>query len=382
LQQPFAAEIAMETSRLTQRANFAELVEVGLRLGLLGLLLLWCFRIIAPFLDLLVWASILAIAFRPLHQRLSGILGGRNTLAATLVVLLLFAVLVVPVVAVSFSVVEGIQLVTEALETGSIKMPDITVASWPVVGESLQRALTWLSSNTEAALVKIGPYLASLSVSAVSVAGSGGLALLVFAASALIAAAFLVYADELSRPIAILAQRVVGARGNEFLVLATATIRSVFKGVIGVAVIQAALAAIGLFAVGVPGAGLWAMLVLVLAIVQLPPMLILLPTVFWAFSELQTLPAVVFAVWSVVVGLSDNMLKVVLLGRGLAVPMLVILIGAIGGLIASGFVGLFVGPVIMALAYQIFRGWLYAESPAIEVAAESPAIQPPNSGPM
>jgi predicted PurR-regulated permease PerM len=362
----------METSRLTQRANFAELVEVGLRLGLLGLLLLWCFRIIAPFLDLLVWASILAIAFRPLHQRLTGILGGRNTLAATLVVLLLFAVLVVPVVAVSFSVVDGIQLVTEALKTGSIKMPDFTVADWPVVGESLQRALTWLSSNTEAALVKVGPYLASFSVSAVGVAGSGGLALLVFAASALIAAAFLVYADELSRPIAILAQRVVGARGNEFLVLATATIRSVFKGVIGVAVIQAALAAIGLFAVGVPGAGLWAMLVLVLAIVQLPPMLILLPTVFWAFSELQTLPAVVFAVWSVVVGLSDNMLKVVLLGRGLAVPMLVILIGAIGGLIASGFVGLFVGPVIMALAYQIFRGWLYTESPAIQSQDSAP----------
>lgn len=364
----------MDTPRLTQRANFGELVETGLRLGLLAMLLVWCFRIIAPFLNLLIWGSILAIAFRPLHQRLARIFGGRSKLAASVVSILLIAVLVVPVVALSYSVVDGIQLVREALETGTIKMPDIDVASWPVVGEPLQRAWEWITNNAQAALVKVGPQLATLGVSAVGVAGSGGLALLVFALSALIAAAFLVNADALMRPLSLLAQRVVGTRGNEFLVLATATIRSVFKGVIGVAVIQAALAAIGFFVLGVPGAGLWSLLVLILAIVQLPPMLILVPMAFWAFSAVETLPAVLFAVWSLIVGLSDNVLKVFLLGRGLAVPMLVILIGAIGGLISSGFVGLFIGPVVMALAYEIFKGWLYAGS---ESAAE-----PETGGPI
>ncbi|HWS25840.1 MAG TPA: AI-2E family transporter [Xanthomonadales bacterium] len=357
----------MDTPRLTQRANFGELVETGLRLGLLGLLLLWCFRIIAPFLNLLIWGSILAIAFRPLHQRLAGILGGRNTLAATIVAVLLIAVLVVPVVALSYSVVDGVALVSESLQGGTIKLPDFNVASWPVIGEPLQRGLTWITHNAEAALVKVGPQLATIGVTAVSVAGSGGIALLVFALSAIIAAVFLVYADSMLRPLSMLADRVVGVRGGAFLVLATATIRSVFKGVIGVAVIQAALAAIGFFVLGVPGAGLWSLLVLILAIVQLPPLLILLPIAIWAFSAAETLPAVLFALWSILVGLSDNVLKVFLLGRGLAVPMLVILIGAIGGLISYGFVGLFVGPVVMALAYEIFKGWLYAGSETADV---------------
>lgn len=359
----------MDTPRLTERASFGELVETGLRLGLLGLLLLWCFRIIAPFLNLLIWGSILAVAFRPLHQRMAGLFGGRNTLAASLVALLLIAVLVVPVVALSYSVVDGIALVSASLESGKIQLPDVNVASWPVVGEPLQRGLAWITNNAEAALVKIGPQLATIGVTAVGVAGSGGIALLVFATSAVIAAVFLVYADSMLQPLSILALRVVGVRGGDFLVLATATIRSVFKGVIGVAVIQAALAAIGFFVLGVPGAGLWSLLVLILAIVQLPPMLILLPIAIWAFSAVDTLPAILFAVWSLLVGLSDNVLKVFLLGRGLAVPMLVILIGAIGGLISSGFVGLFIGPVVMALAYEIFKGWLYAGSESTSVDA-------------
>lgn len=359
----------MDTPRLTQRANFGELVETGLRLGLLALLLLWCLRIIAPFLNLLIWGSILAIAFRPLHRRLASMLGGRDKLAASAVALLLIAVLVVPVVALSYSVVDGVQMVRAALETGTLKIPDIDVSHWPVVGEPLQHAWVWITQNAQAALVKVGPPLASLGVSAVSVAGSGGLALLVFALSAMIAAVFLVHAEALVPPLSMLAQRLVGARGSDFLVLGTATIRSVFKGVIGVAVIQAALAAIGFFALGVPGAGLWSLLVLILAVVQLPPMLILLPMMFWAFSAADTLPAILFTVWSILVGLSDNVLKVFLLGRGLSVPMLVILIGAIGGLISSGFVGLFIGPVVMALAYEIFRGWLYAGPEAAAVAA-------------
>jgi predicted PurR-regulated permease PerM len=360
----------MDTPRVTQRANFGELVETGLRLGLLAVLMVWCFRIIAPFLTLLVWGAILAVAFRPLHLRIAGLLGGRNKLAATLVAMLLLAVLVVPVVAVSFSVVDGVKLVSAALESGSIKLPDVNVAGWPVVGEHLQRGLAWITNNAQTALVRVGPHLATLGVSAVGVAGSGGIALVVFAVAAILAAVFLVHADSMMRPLSLLATRIVGARGGNFLVLATATIRSVFKGVIGVAVIQAALAAIGFFAIGVPGAGLWSLLVLVLAIVQLPPMLVMLPIMLWAFSAVATLPAIVFAVWSVLVGLSDNLLKAVLLGRGLAVPMLVILIGAIGGLIASGFVGLFVGPVVMALAYEIFKGWLYAEAENAAAPAE------------
>ncbi len=342
------------------RTPFGELVETTFRLALVAVLVVWCYRIIAPFVDLLIWAMILAVACRPLHIRLTGALGGRSALAAGLVAVLLVSVLIVPVVVFSFSVADGAKYVAHALETGNIRMPrpDIALADWPLVGELLHRSLDDLASNTEAALVKLAPHLKSIGAAALGAMGRGGVALLQFAAGAIVAAALLVNADRLTPPLHALALRAAGARGEAFITLSGATIRSVFKGVIGVAAIQGVLAGVGIFAIGVPGAGLWALLVLILAIVQLPPLLVLGPMMIWAFATLDTLPAALFAVWSVVVSISDGFLKPALLGRGVSVPMLVILVGAIGGMLASGILGLFVGPVVLALAYELTAAWL------------------------
>jgi predicted PurR-regulated permease PerM len=128
--------------------------------------------------------------------------------------------------------------------------------------------------------------------------------------------------------------------------------------VLGVALIQTFLAAIGLLVMGVPGAGIWAAIVLLLAIMQLPPILILGPIAAWVFSTADPVPATIFLVYSIIVSFSDGVLKPMFLGRGVDVPMLVILLGAIGGMISSGIIGLFIGAVILALGYQLFQFWL------------------------
>jgi predicted PurR-regulated permease PerM len=140
-----------------------------------------------------------------------------------------------------------------------------------------------------------------------------------------------------------------------------------------VALIQATLAGIGMFAVGVPGAGFWALLALIFAIVQLPVMLLMIPMAIWAFATLATVPAVLFTAWCVIVGVSDNILKPLLLGRGVAVPMLVVLIGSIGGMLSGGITWLFIGPVVLAIGYEILRAWVAG------MPAPKPAESPPHS---
>jgi predicted PurR-regulated permease PerM len=368
MSQVVQAGLSVTSPQPLLRAAFGELVETALRLALVAILVVWCYRIIAPFLNLLIWAVVLAIACRPLHTRLTVALGGRAGFAAVLVAVLLLSALVIPVVILSFSVTDGARLVSQALESGDIHIPrpGRALADWPIIGQLLHRVLDNFAINTEAMLIKLAPQIKSLGATALSALGHGGLALLQFAVGAMVAAALLVNAEKLTAPLRVLAARVAGARGDAFLALSTATIRSVFKGVIGVAAIQGLLAGIGIFAVGVPGAGLWALLVLILAIVQLPPLLVLGPMMIWAFATLDTLPAVLFTAWSVVVSMSDGFLKPALLGRGVSVPMLVILVGAIGGMLAAGILGLFIGPVVLALAYTVFAAWLAEQREAGE----------------
>jgi predicted PurR-regulated permease PerM len=159
-----------------------------------------------------------------------------------------------------------------------------------------------------------------------------------------------------------IASSLVGERGKGLVDLAVATIRSVAKGVLGVAIFQALLSAIGLAAIGVPAPGIWAGAVLLLAIVQLPPLLVLAPIAVWVFSVADPVPATIFAIYAALVSFSDAVLKPMLLGRGMNIPMLVILLGAIGGAASLGISGLFVGSVTLAVSYEILRAWLHANT--------------------
>jgi predicted PurR-regulated permease PerM len=345
----------------TDRGDVAKnFIEPGIRIGALLLLAVTCFLIIAPFIVPVIWATILAVAVYPAFPRIAAAVGGRERLAAALLVLIGFSALIVPTVAASTSMIGGMKTMAEVLQHGGLDVPPPPdrVANWPLIGDPVFRLWSLASDNLEAALIQLKPQLEVVGRWLASAMGGVGAGVLQFFLSILIAAVLLINADAVQRATRVIAQRVVGGKGPEFVALTAATVRSVAQGVLGVAVIQAVLAGLGMALAGVPAAGLWALLVLVLAVIQLPSLLVLGPVVLYVYSVSSTTVAVVFAIWSILVGSSDTFLKPLLLGRGLKIPMIVILIGAIGGMMAFGIIGLFVGAVVLALGYEIFRAWL------------------------
>jgi len=339
-------------------------MDAAIRISLLALLVLWCFQIVRPFIMPVLWGAIMAVAIYPLFVKAYTAFGGRQKLTATLITLLALAILIVPTVMLSSSMIESSKTLAADIEAGTLTVPPPSdkVKDWPLVGEKLHAAWSLASTNLEGALEKFKPQVEATGKWLLSAAAGVGGGVLMFVISIIIAGAFLVYGRSGSRAMESIAGRVMGKKGGkEFVDLAGATIRSVAQGVLGVALIQSILAGIGLLVMGVPYAGIWAVLVLLLAIIQLPPLLILGPIIVYEFSVAETVPAVIFMIWSLIVSVSDSFLKPLFLGRGMDIPMLVILLGAIGGMILSGIIGLFVGAVVLAVGYTLFMAWLDQE---------------------
>jgi len=346
------------------RAFFKRAIESSIRIGLVVFLVLWCFQIARPFIPPIVWGIILAIATQPLHAALCRALGGRRSLAAALLVGGALLVLIVPSILLTTNVVESATRLAQKVEAGTLEVPapPPEVASWPIVGERVHAFWTAASRNLETALDPLHPQLMAVGRWALHAGASGGLGILVFALSVVLAGVLLASGRPAADVARRVAERLVPGRGAELTALAHDTIQSVTRGILGTAFIQAFLAGVGMLAAGVPAFGLWTLLVLLLAVVQLPTVLVLLPIAVWVFASKSTLVAVLFAIWSVLVGLSDNVLKPLLLGRGSSVPMVVIFIGAIGGFLRAGIIGLFVGAVVLAVGHNLFKWWL--ESPS------------------
>jgi len=342
-----------------------------IQIGAVLLLLMWCFTIVRPFLGVVIWGLIIAVALYPAHVSLATKLGGSEKMSAAILVLIGLAIIIMPTWFLADSTIEGLQYVAGELEDGDVHIPPPAdgVADWPLIGSWVHATWSSAAVNLAETLNKFAPQLRSLGQSAVGFAGGivGGAFQFIFAT--IIAGALLTSADAGYRTTRNIANSLVGTDSGENLTdLSILTIRSVVKGVLGVAVIQTILAAIGLVAIGVPAAGLFAGAVLVLAIVQLPPIIILGPIAFWFFSVADTVPATIFLVYALIVSLSDAFLKPMLLGKGVETPMLVILIGAIGGAITQGIVGLFIGSVVLALGYELFTAWMAPDEAPAETA--------------
>jgi predicted PurR-regulated permease PerM len=342
--------------RSFQKNAMASFVQIGALL----FLLVWCFRILTPFLNVVMWAMIIAVAIYPVHVILTAKIGGREKTSAVGFVLIGLAVIIVPTYLTADSSISALSTLGTSLQEGSVKIspPNESVAGWPIIGEKVYGAWSEAAVNLEATLNKYQPQLAAFSQGIVKFAGSMAISVLQFIFSVIIAGVFLVSAESGYRTGTNIMTSLVGDRGKDLLDLSIETIRSVAKGVLGVAVIQAALSAIGLGIMGIPAAGLWAGVVLVLAIIQLPPLIVLGPIAVYVFSVADPVPATIFAVYAFIVSISDSFLKPMFLGRGMEIPMLVILLGAIGGAILSGIIGLFLGAVVLALGYEILKAWM------------------------
>ncbi|NOQ46959.1 MAG: AI-2E family transporter [Desulfobulbaceae bacterium] len=338
-------------------------IEAAIKIGILGTMVVLTIRIIQPFVMPVLWGIIIAVAVEPFIGKLARRLGGRRKMASILFALVVIAALVIPSVMLVSSSIDTVQSVATSLENDTLTVPPppAGVEEWPIIGSSLNKSWSLASSNLGAALQKFEPQLKAAAGALLGKVGGGVMAVFMFIISVAIAAALLATAEKGSATMTRIVSRFAGDKGPEIITLGTATIRGVMQGVIGVAVIQAILAAIGMVIVGVPAAGLWAGLVLLLAVIQLPPILILGPIAAWVFTFTDTMPAVFFLVWAILVSGCDGFLKPVLMGRGVDAPMLVILIGALGGMMLSGIIGLFVGAVVVAITYTLFMAWIEEE---------------------
>lgn len=362
-----------DDSRLLGRA-----IDIAISIGLISLLLVWCFRIVQPFVSVVVWGGVIAVTLAVPVERLARLIGGRQRAIVAFTVLGLAAVML-PAAMLAETLIGGLRSLAVALESGefAVPAPGDKVRDWPLVGERVHRAWSTIAADTTAWLEANAAQLRALLGGLVGRAGQVGLAVLQFAVSTLVAALMLGHAAHIDAGIRRFFARLLGAaRAESLLRLSTATIRSVAVGVLGIAFIQGLAAGVGLAAVGVPAAGLLALLILILAIAQLPPWLVLLPVTVYVFSENSALVASLFAIWSIVVSFADMVLKPLLLGRGVEAPMPVILLGAIGGMLLSGIIGLFVGAVVLALGYTLLESWLAAGDSDETVAGPGPGPGP------
>ena len=354
------------------------IIEAGIRLGLLFLLAAFALEVLAPFVNLVLWATIIATAVYPLFQWLTKKLGGRAKLASTIFVLVSLALILIPSFAFFGGAIEESRAVAERLEAGtlSIPPPSSRVAEWPVIGEQAYKIWSQASRNLAETLAAYEDQVRGVVQWGLGAIGGLGGTVLQFVLSVVIAGLLLANAEAAVRGITAVASRFFGEDASDMVVLAEKTIRSVTVGVIGIAVIQSILSLIGMAIIGVPLASLWALFVLVLAIVQLPPIIVLGPVMVYAFAAKSTTAAIFFLVYGLLVSGIDTVLKPLLLGRGVDVPMLVILLGAIGGMIAYGIIGLFVGAVVLAVAYQLFVAWVKEGTAGFGEAAGTGAEAP------
>jgi predicted PurR-regulated permease PerM len=340
-----------------------DLIQLAIRLGLLAFLIYWTFVLIRPFVPILVWSIVLAVALYPVFGFISRLLGGRPRLAAAILTIVNLGIVIGPATWLGLSAVEGVKELAASLGAGNLVVPSPpqVVKNWPLIGPQLHELWTQASNNIRAALRELAPHLKPLAGILLALAGNAGVGTLKFLLSVGLAGFLFPYGSQLVAAGRGFLYRIVPEQSEHFLELAGATIRAVSQGVIGVAIIQSLLAGIGFKLAGVPGAGLLAFTVMLLAIVQIGAAIVLLPVIIWIWIDKDFTTALPLTLFFVVVGILDNVLKPLVMGRGLTTPTLVIFIGVIGGTLAHGIVGLFIGPIILSLAWELAVAWIHTD---------------------
>ena len=353
-----------------QKPNFENIVELLIRLGVLFLLLMWCSDILSPFLIILVWGGIIAIAVYPVFSAMRKILRGKTVLTAILLTLIMLSVLVIPSWLVIESLFDGISYLRASYESGQalIPPPGESVANWPAFTQPFVRFWDDASKNIGQVMQDHTEQIKKIALWIFGAFSNFSQGLLQFVASIIIAGVLFVYSATIHASSKKIFVKLAGSYGESFSEISVATIRNVVKGILGVAVIQATMAGIGFFAAGIPFAGLWTILCLILAIIQIGAGPVVIPVIIYAYSTGSVLGATLLTIWLTLTLISDNVLKPILLGRNAPAPMLIIFLGAIGGFISHGFIGLFLGAVILTLAYKLFETWIDTASEDERVA--------------
>jgi predicted PurR-regulated permease PerM len=346
-----------------ERRISSRLLDVLVRAGLIGVLAVLCYAVFAPFLTLMVWALILAVTIYPLQQWLARRMKGRQGLAAASLVVSGGLLIVAPTALLLNSFGSSVHDFVTAVQhnTLDIPAPRESVKKWPIVGERIHGMWSKAHTDLPGLVESMQPKIGELARRALSIVASIGFGLLQFLASFIIAGIVMAYGDAGARGSRAIFERVIGnGRGDAFARLCTATIRAVAQGVIGIAFVQAILVGLALLVANVPWAGVLAAITLVLSIAQVPALIVILPAIgyIWSSGNYSNGAAIAHTIILLLSGMADNVLKPLMLGRGVDAPMPVVLLGALGGMAAAGILGMFVGATLLALGYQIFMSWV------------------------
>lgn len=334
--------------------------ELAIRLGLLGIFLYWSLTLVRPFISIIIWSAVLGVALYPVFEWIAARLGGRRRLAAFVTTALSLFVVIGPATWLVLGVIESVQLVVGRPDILLLPHPSDAVKSWPVFGEQIFQFWDLAATNMKLALAKIAPQLRPLANFLLNLAADAGLGTLKFLVSVVIAGLLFVPGPALVSMVKAFGQRVSSARGEQFVDLAGASIRTVAQGVLGISALQALLAGIGLTIAEVPATSLITTAVLILGIIQIGPSIILIPVVIWSWWAMETPAAFAFTAYMMFVSVLDNILKPIVMKRGLNTPVPIIFIGLVGGTWSYGITGLFLGPIVLAVMWELAAEWIYA----------------------
>ena len=329
-------------------------VNIFIRISFIAILFIWSFIIIKPLFMITLWGIIIAVSSFPLHKGLTKILGGRDKLSAALLVVMGLICVILPVILFMDSTIQSLGEIAGNVKNGTVTIPSVSeeIKQIPILGDKIEELWALFTGDFRDIIEAVAPQLQTYAPKVLGMISVLGIAIVQFIFSILIGGIFLMNAEVSSRGANKIFKILIGEFVEDFHEVAAGTIKSVVQGVVGIAIIQAVFAGIGMLVVGVPGTGIWSILVMILAVIQLPPMIILLPIAIYVYSTQSIIIGVLYIIWTLFVGVLDNILKPFLLGRGVDIPMLVILLGSLGGMLSYGIIGLFVGPVILALGYK------------------------------
>lgn len=336
-------------------------IDSLVRLSTLALLIYWAVLLIQPFLVLIAWSIILVIVLYPAYSWGVRRLHLPPVIAAGVIVAFCLAILLGPATWLGLSLGISVRWFAQRLASGELQIPPPfeTVRNWPFIGAKTYELWNLASINLTDALAKIGPELRPLSSRLLVLASSAGLSMVKFIASVIIAGFLFKPGPSMVKSAGLIFRRLTTEHGDEYVTLVGVTIRNLARGVIGVALLQSLLVGIGLIVAGVPAAGLISLSVLILGIIQVGSAIVIVPLVVWSFFAMDTFAAVWFSIYMVPVSLVDNFLRPIIMARGLKTPMLVILIGLLGGVWVHGLIGLFVGPIVLAIVWELLGIWIW-----------------------
>jgi predicted PurR-regulated permease PerM len=349
-----------EAGTSTQGIQTKRIVHIALQLAVLGLLIVWCMRIIAPFTTVFMWAAILAVTLYPMQQKLKRMLKGRGVLAAIIITAILLILFLLTAILLGLKTSDEIKTgITEYRQGGiSIPPPPEKVKNWPLIGKKVDLIWNQTSKGLDSLIQKYPAQTKAIVSKGLDLLASTGKGVLIFALSIIISGVFLSYAEESANFARALCSRFINSTKFDMAGVASITIRNVVRGILGVALIQSLFAGLGMIVGGIPYAGIWILLCLILSIVQIGMLPVSIGVIVYIWGVGTSGTAILVTIWMIVAGLLDNILKPILMGKGAPVPMLVIFLGALGGFLMSGFIGLFTGAVILSLGYRLFDVWL------------------------